>query len=132
VALDGSALHLAAYVLSPQARVAIILRRTSANVADYLLQYRSFLGITPDVIDVIRCDWISGDNTRADFRSVGELDFSALFGQLAALGHLPEGFRAELPSPKEIAAIMDIQSGRRGDILRATQRGAHVPGSAET
>lgn len=127
VALDGSALHLAAYVLPPEARVAIILRRSSANVADYIRQYQGFKGITPDVIDVIRTDWVSGDSTRADFRSVGELDFAALFDRLGALGHLPPGFRPGLPSEGELIQLLDALGGRRGDAFRALAKGERHP-----
>lgn len=127
VALDGSALHLAAYVLPPQAKVAMILRRSSANVADYLLQYRSFLGISPDVINVIRCDWISGDSTRADFRSVGELDFPALFNRLKSLGHLPANFRPDLPASSDIAAMLAAQGDKRGGGFRPLAQGEAHP-----
>lgn len=127
VALDGSALHLAAYVLPEQARVAIILRRSSANVADYVRQYQGFKGITPDLVDVIRHDWISGDSTRADFRSVGELDFAALFDRLGALGHLPPDFRPDLPGAEDIARMLEAAGDRRGDAFRALPKGARHP-----
>lgn len=130
VALDGSALHLAAYVLQREARVAMILRRSSANVADYLLQYRSFLGITPDVVNVIRFDWISGDSTRADFRSVGELDFAALFTQLKALGHLPARFRPDLPSAQDMADLLAEQGDKRGGGFRPLAKGELHPDEA--
>lgn len=127
VALDGSALHLAGYVLQPGARVAMILRRSSANVADYVLQYQSFKGITPDIINAIRRDWVSGDSTRADFRSVGELDFAALFDRLKALGHLPRRFRPDLPDAAEVAAMLVAQSDRRGPGFRALAPGEAHP-----
>lgn len=127
VALDGSALHLAAYVLPKDARVAMILRRSSANVADYLLQYRSFVGITPEVINVIRNDWISADSTRADFRSVGELDFPALFARLMSQGFLPAGFRAELPGETALAALLAAQGDKRGLEFRPLAKGELHP-----
>lgn len=127
VALDGSALHLAAYVLPAEARVAIILRRSSANVADYIRQYQGFKGITPEVIDAIRADWISGDSTRADFRSVGELDFAALFDRLKALGHLPQAFQPALPAPEEVSQMREAMGGRRGDAFRALAKGEKHP-----
>src|SRR5690606_35627158 len=68
VALDGSALHLAAFVMPRGSRVAMIKRRSSANVSDYLRQFRSFLAVVPDVIDVIRHDWIAGEIGRASCR----------------------------------------------------------------
>jgi capsular polysaccharide biosynthesis protein len=131
VALDGSALHLAAYVVAPGTRVSMILRRSSANVADYLLQYRAFAGIQPAVIDAIRCDWVSGGATRADYRSVGEVDFKALFARLAALGHLPSGFSPDLPDEGEIAAMLVAQEDRRGAPFRALAKGERHPDADE-
>ena len=130
VALDGSALHLAAYVLPTDAKVAMILRRSSANVADYMAQYQSFKGIVPQVINVIRRDWISGDSTRADFRSVGELDFAALFERLKALGHLPRRFKPEVPSEAEVLALLTAQGDKRGDAFRALTKGELHPDEA--
>ena len=123
VALDGSALHLAAYVANPGTRVAMILRRSKANVADYQLQFRSFAGIDPDVIDVIRTDWVSGDAARVDFRSVGELDFPRLFEALAAAGYLPKTFHPKTPGQDEIAALLEAFAGRRGGDMRPLRQG---------
>lgn len=131
VALDGSALHLAAYVIRPGARVTMVLRRSSANVADYLLQYRAFAGIVPAVVDAIRRDWVSGGATRADYRSVGEVDFAALFARLEALGHLPAGFSPDLPDEGEIAAMLAAQADRRGVPFRALGEGEVHPEAAE-
>lgn len=123
VALDGSALHLAAYVASRKTRVAMILRRSKANVADYQLQFRSFCGIDPDVIDVIRTDWVSGDASRVDFRSVGELDFPRLFKALAAGGYVPKSFRPDLPDRDQIAELLSAFAGRRGAEMRPLRQG---------
>ena len=101
VALDGSALHLAAYVLRPGGRVAMILRRSRANAADYDLQFRSFCDVAPDVIDVVRRDWVAGDAARVDFRSVGEVDFAALFDRLKALAYIPQDFQPDLPTHRK-------------------------------
>lgn len=132
VALDGSALHLAAYVVPSGTRVAIILRRSSANVADYIRQYQGFKGITPEVIDVISKDWVSGDSTRADFRSVGELDFGALFDRLKALGHLPMDFHPQLPSQEEVLHMLDAAGDRRGGAFRALAKGERHPDEARS
>ena len=119
VALDGSALHLAAFVVRPATQVTMILRRSRANTADYRLQFQSFAGITPSAIDVIRTDWISGDANRPDFQSVGELDFARLFDRLRALGHLPSDLRPDHPGPQDIAGMLDAFATRRGKAFRA-------------
>lgn len=123
VALDGSALHLAAYVMPAGGRVAMILRRSKANAADYDLQFRSFCGIAPDVIDVIRRDWVAGEAARVDFRSIGEIDFAALFKRLKALGYVPKSFRPDLPGEAETRAMLDAYEDRRGAPFRALQPG---------
>lgn len=123
VALDGSALHLAAYVTDPGTRVAMILRRSRANAADYLLQFRSFCGVEPDVVDVIRTDWVSGEAARVDFRSVGEIDFAALFRRLAEGGYVAKSFRPKLPKAEEVRAMLAEFAARRGGEMRPLGKG---------
>lgn len=119
VGLDGSALHLAGFVAAPETRVAIILRRSKANIADYQLQFRSFAGIELDVMDVIRRDWVSSEVKRSDYRSVGELDFAGLFAQLAALGYIDSDFRPDLPGEAEILRLLDQLAEGRGETFTA-------------
>lgn len=119
VALDGSALHLAAFVTDPGTRVAMILRRSKANAADYCLQFKSFCGVEPDVINVIRKDWVSGEAGRVDFRSVGEIDFAALFQRLAAQGYVSKAFRARIPDAAAMSAMLSDFAARRGGDMRA-------------
>lgn len=123
VALDGSALHLAAYVTEPGTEVGMILRRSKANADDYVMQFRSFCGVVPKVIDVIRQDWISAEASRVDFRSVGEIDFQALFKALKAEGFLPKSFRAETPGQAEIAAMLARFADKRGGEMRPLRPG---------
>jgi hypothetical protein len=118
IALDGSALHLAAFVLPRDAKVTMILRRSRANATDYIRQYKSFLGITPAVIDVIRHDWIAGDAGRADFRSIGELDLPHLFDTLKAMGLIAQNFRPDLPDIAELRAMLQSFQQRRGAPFR--------------
>ena len=118
IALDGSALHLAAFVLPRNARVTMILRRSRANASDYIRQYKSFLGITPAVIDVIRHDWVAGAAGRADFRSIGELDLARLFDTFKAMGLAPQNFRPDLPDVDELRAMLQNFEARRGEPFR--------------
>ncbi len=131
VALDGSALHLAAFVVQPQTRVAMILRRSRANTADYLLQFQSFAGITPACIDAVCTDWVSGNANRADFQSVGELNFARLFDQLRALGHLPATFHPDLPTQADFAAMLAALAARRGKPFRALASSEKHPDEEE-
>jgi len=127
VGLDGSALHLAAFVVRPDTKVTMILRRSRANAADYRLQFQSFAAITPTAIDAIRTDWISGDANRADFQSVGELDFARLFDRLRDLRHLPADLHPDIPSQPELCAMLAAFSARRGKPFRALTIGERHP-----
>jgi hypothetical protein len=122
VALDGSALHLAAYVLTPGAKVAMIHRRSKVNVEDYRLQFRSFCKVDPLVINAVRHDWVSGDIDRVDYQSVGEIDFAALFKTLKANGFLSSRFAAKLPSKAAVQAMRADFGDRRGQTLRALRK----------
>jgi capsular polysaccharide biosynthesis protein len=53
VSLDGSALHLAAMLVAPETKVAILNRGPSQNIDDYILQFRAFAGIEPTRIDAV-------------------------------------------------------------------------------
>ena len=125
VALDGSALHFAAYLARPDLRVAMILRRSvaeTANAPDYIRQFRAFVGITPDVINVIRNDWVSGQTDRIDYKSIGEIDFAALFQQLAALGYVPADFRPDLPTDVDVQEMLESFQDSRGQPFRSKRR----------
>jgi len=127
VSLDGSALHLAAFVVRPETRVTMILRRSRANTADYRLQFQTFAGITPSCVDAVRTDWVSGDANRADFQSVGELDFAHLFAALRDLGHLPADLHPDLPDKTDITALLDAFATRRGRPFRPLATGERHP-----
>lgn len=132
LALDGSALHLAAYVMEKGGRVGMILRRSKANTADYDLQFRNFCAIRPDVIDVIRHDWVAGEASRVDFRSVGEVDFGALFDRLKALGYIPDDFRPDLPSEADLHAMLESFEDARGAPFRTLKAGERHGEEEET
>jgi len=111
VALDGSALHLAAMSGARGQRVAVIKRRDSHASDSIITHLASFLGIAPDVIDVIRQDWVRSDRKRADRFSIGELDFAALGRALTAAGYVEGGDGWLSPTPVEVqAAIRDVEA----------------------
>lgn len=91
VALDGSALHLAAFACSPDQKIAMIRRRTSSMSNAIVLHIRAFSGVAPDVIDTIRADWVLRDRARADRFSMGELDMPALQQALRRTGYIADG-----------------------------------------
>ncbi len=122
VALDGSALHLAAFFLKEGSKVGIILRRSKSNFSDYVLQYQSFCGVTPDIVNAVSKDWMSGGAKRVDFRSVGELDFTELFNRLETLGYVESGHTLRLPSEEEMENLLGAFSERRREEFAAINR----------
>ncbi|WP_299672873.1 glycosyltransferase family 61 protein [uncultured Roseobacter sp.] len=123
VALDGSALHFAAFCLPLRPKLCIILRRSQANVADYIKQYQTFCEVTPDVIDVVCNDLVSRDAKRVNFRSVGELDFQALFEELKRLDYVAHAFKPVLPSSADLNRLaMEVPEGADRDYAAGNQK----------
>lgn len=92
IALDGSALHLAAFACAPHQRVAMIRRRTSSISNTIVLHLNGFSGGKTDVIDAIRADWVLGARGgRVDRFSMGELDMPAVQAALKARGYVGDG-----------------------------------------
>ncbi|ABD56184.1 glycosyltransferase family 61 protein [Jannaschia sp. CCS1] len=86
VALDGSALHLTAMVAEPETKIAIINRGPSANVEDYMRQFRSFAGIEPTRIEAIKGCWHPADRRFVKREVQAHLDFPSAAHQLAEAG----------------------------------------------
>ena len=88
VALDGSALHLAAFVCGAEQAIAMVRRRSSSMSNAIAIHLKSFTGRAPLVIDAIRADWVPSRRKRVDRFSMGELDLPALFAALQGGGFL--------------------------------------------
>lgn len=129
VALDGSALHLAAMSGARGQRVAVVKRRDSGASDSIVRNLAAFLGIVPDVIDVIRQDWIRSDRKRADRFSIGELDFAALGRALAEMGYVSAGVDwPALTDDEARAAIREVEGTlkRRKLTFAPVPRRAHL------
>jgi Glycosyltransferase 61 len=117
IGLDGSALHMAAYALRPEARVAMIARRRSAILPRLADQLRGFSGATVDIVDCLTACWVKEGGTRIDYASIGELDMAALFQRLVDLGFIRDG----LPGMAEVAAggpVLDLRGGPPPNMTR--------------
>lgn len=57
VSTDNSALHLAAFVIPPECRIGILLRRPGTIFEDFQLQLKWFAGVTPDIVDACTRFW---------------------------------------------------------------------------
>jgi hypothetical protein len=86
VALDGSALHLAAMLVDPACKVAIINRGPSQNIDDYLRQFEAFAGVMPTRIDVVQSYWYPEGRRVVKRETHALLDFKALGKALGVAG----------------------------------------------
>lgn len=117
VSLDGSALHMAAYALHKEARVAMIARRRSPILGWLAGQLVRFSGASVDIVDCLTACWVNGVGTRIDYASIGEVDMAALMQRLVDLGFI----RAGLPSVAELSAgrpVLDARGGPRPNMTR--------------
>ena len=110
VSLDGSALHLAAMVLHPDARVAILNRGPSQNIDDYLRQFRHFAGTDPLRIDAVRDYWFPAGRRVVKRETHALLDLPAVASALASAGFLPGSTHWPSLSETDIAAaVADLE-----------------------
>jgi hypothetical protein len=111
VALDGSALHLAAMLIDPSCKVAIINRGPSQNIDDYMRQFEAFAGVLPSRIDVVQSYWFPEGRRVVKRETHALLDFKML-GK--ALGEA--GFRKKTAwkaaDPKQIATEVAEREAR--------------------
>ena len=55
---------------------------------------------------------------QSNFRSVGEVDFVALFRRLVTLGYIPPDAKPDIPDPRSQAAMVADFADQRTDGLR--------------
>jgi hypothetical protein len=78
---DGSPLHMAALVVKPTTKIAVMARRP--NVAEqFELQFKAFCDIDTVTIDALKCHWIPVNHARPSRLSYGELDFAKTYWSL--------------------------------------------------
>lgn len=78
---DGSPLHMAALVVKPTTKIAVMARRP--NIAEqFELQFRAFCNIETVTIDALKCHWIPVNHARPSRLSYGELDFAKTYQSL--------------------------------------------------
>lgn len=104
VALDGSALHLTAMVAEPDTKVGIINRGPSANVEDYIRQFRAFANIEPTRIEAIKGCWHPADRRFVKREVQAHLDFPTAAAQLAEAGFIAN------PGPWSDPPQMDLDT----------------------
>jgi hypothetical protein len=88
VSLDGSALHLAAMLVAPETKLAILNRGPSQNIVDYIRQFRAFAGIEPTRIDAVAAYYHRADKRVVKRETHAVLDLPATGAALSEAGFL--------------------------------------------
>ena len=106
IAAEGSAIHLAAMVMGPAQKLAIIVRRRS-SATDYIEAHlKAFAGITALSVDALIRNWMPKGERKAR-HAVGEIDFPALQDALLMGGFLtPSPDIWENFSPADVSALL--------------------------
>ena len=121
VALDGSALHLAALVLHSDAQVAILNRGPSKNIGDYVRQFRAFASVDPLQVDAVSAWWFETGRSIVRREVHALLHLPDVGAALAAAGFLPAGTRWEAAPPDEVAAaVADLETRLGKPLTRYT------------
>lgn len=118
VGLDGSALHMAAMVVPPECRVAIINRGPSQNIDDYLRQFQHFAGISATRIDAITDYWFTAGSRVVKRETQALADFPTIGMALAGAGFIVSAKDWQNPEPEIVAAEVAAREQRCGVSLQ--------------
>ncbi|WP_090208326.1 glycosyltransferase family 61 protein [Yoonia litorea] len=117
ISLDGSPLHFASFALRPDAKVAIVKRRTSTIQERMAEQVRRFSGAEVHVMDHIEKMWVREHFQRIDYSSYGELDFVGLGDSLRECGFLKSGAPAPSFGVDQIAQELENRPAELGPLV---------------
>lgn len=117
VGLDGSALHMAAMVAKPSAKVAILNRGPSQNIDDYARQFHHFCGIDVSKISAVSAYWYMAGSRVKKRETHAELDLEKIGNVLAELGFI--GQKPWEPAvPADIASQIAEREANSGQALQ--------------
>ncbi|MGV6849506.1 MAG: glycosyltransferase family 61 protein [Marinibacterium sp.] len=129
VATDGSALHLLAFAMPREQRLAIIARRVSSAVDLLVDHIGAFTGQRPHLINAVRWSWFPEGEPSVRRLAMGELDLTAVGSELAAAGFVSGGESWANLSDAEVDAILQ-GTGRGWHLKRwAARQRAEAAGS---
>lgn len=117
VSLDASSLHLAAMVVAPEAKVAIINRGPSNNIDDYIAQFTRWQGRAPTRIEAVTGYYFAEGRRVVKRETHATLDFRAVWAALVKDGFLPAGTKWTAPTKTRITAAVKKMSARVGRTL---------------
>ncbi|MEX3014493.1 DUF563 domain-containing protein [Gymnodinialimonas hymeniacidonis] len=118
VSLDASALHLAAMLVSPDAKVAILNRGPTNNIDDYIAQFTRWQGHAPTRIEAVEGVWFPEGRRMKKRETHATLDLPAVGKALAADGFLPKGTTWKPPTKTQLEKAVSDMSARMETPLR--------------
>lgn len=118
VSLDASALHLAAMLVSPETKVAIINRGPSNNIEDYLRQFRKFAGVDPLRIEAVTGFYHATGRRLVKRETQALLDFEAVGAALLEGGFIPSDAGWSTPSDDTLADAVSAAEKTLGESLQ--------------
>lgn len=110
VSTDNSALHLAAFVVSPACRVAILLRRPGKIYLDFQEQLRRFAGIEPLISDACERFWFREGEAVRPNEIVALIDFEKTARMLAEAGIISNANWTNPTAPQVDAAVAEFST----------------------
>ncbi len=117
IALDGSPLHMAALVVDPTAKVAVIARRPGIAEA-FRDQFKAFADIDATIHNYLTGNWVPEADNRASRVSFGEIDFAALGNQLAAASMIGDGAKWPALTISERAVMLRDIEEKQGSAFK--------------
>lgn len=104
VSTDGSALHLAALVAGPEARVTILLRRPKVHRI-FTNHMADRFGERLNLVSLVKAHWFPEDDTRRMAHTAfAELDYAALQARLVADGVIDASTPWRVPTRQDVTA----------------------------
>ncbi|WP_341864353.1 glycosyltransferase 61 family protein [Gymnodinialimonas sp. 57CJ19] len=117
VSLDASSLHLAAMVVSPDTKVAIINRGPTNNIEDYVAQFTSWQGRAPTRIEAVSGVYGPEGRRTKKREAHAALSFPAIGAALAKDGFLPAATKWTAPTKLQTTKAVAALSERVGETL---------------
>lgn len=112
VSLDASALHMAAMVVGPDTKVAIVNRGPSNNIEDYVAQFTRWQGRAPTRVEAVSGFYFPEGRRVVKRETHAVLDFPKVCAALVRDGFLPKGTRWANPSKIKLSQAVDAMSAR--------------------
>ncbi|MBY4893067.1 glycosyltransferase family 61 protein [Rhodobacteraceae bacterium N5(2021)] len=118
VSLDASSLHLAAMIISPETRVAILNRGPTNNIDDYIAQFTRWQGRAPTRIEAVKGVWYPEGRRLKKRETHATLDLPLVCKALVAGGFLPKGTTWRAPTDAQLNSAVAAMSDRMGQPLQ--------------